>query len=252
MLTLLSQAVLGEGRQQQESQQQRRRRRILGRRGPETRRRPGAPHAPAGPARPARPEPAPAPLRRQPSFPRALGLRLLPSHGDASHIQAAASLRTAPGSPAFGAPVLTGHLWPRRGRRRAGAPGDATRSLVLPSPGRTPGAAASPVQGPGPHGAAAAAARSSHAACRGAPARPGSEGGRAPPGPPPRARSCNRGREAPGARAGGRGVPSGPSLPLPAAASPPRSPRPLAGARGPAAAPAPGPRALLQLRAAPH
>lgn len=126
MLTLVGQAVLGEGRQQQESQQQRRR--ILGRgtRAPHARE---ARSSPGGPIEPERSEPAPAPPSRRPTFPRALGLCLLPSHGDASHIQAAASLRTAPRSPAFGTPVLTGHLRPRR--RRAGAPGGATRWLVL-------------------------------------------------------------------------------------------------------------------------
>lgn len=147
-LTRVGPAVLGKGREQQESQQQQRRQRqrqrqrcFLGRGGPGGRRGSGASHAraarrsPADPTEPKRPRSAPAPLRRQSSVPWVLGLRLLQSHGDTLHIQAAASLRTAPGSPAFGAPVLTGHLRPWLARWRVEAPGGATCSLVQPRRG---------------------------------------------------------------------------------------------------------------------
>lgn len=124
----------GKGSQQQESQQQRpQRRRILGPAGP------GAPHALEARGDPARsaehtlPGPVPGLPRRWPSFARALGLRLLRSHRDGSYIQAAASFHTAPGSPALGAPLLTGHLRPWPGSRREA--GGASRSLVLPRSG---------------------------------------------------------------------------------------------------------------------
>lgn len=253
VLTRVRPAVRGQGRQQQESQQQRRRR-VQGPGGPGTPRAPGASHARAardsraGRTEPARPGPAPALPRRRPSFPWALGLRLLPSHGDASHIQAAASLRTAPGSPAFGALVLTGHLRPWPGRRGAGAPGGATCSLVLPRRGGLR-EAASPAPGPGPHGAAVGARRGSHGAVA---ARRAARMGRTPPGgPPPRQLLLAEGARLRRAGAGGRGAHEGPSFPPPAPASAPRSPRPLARA-GSGWAPAPGRTALLQLRAALH
>lgn len=207
VLTRVSQAVLGEGRQQQESQQQRQqrrqRRRILGRGGRRTPHARAARGSPAGSAEPARPERAPAPPRRGPSFPRALGLRLLQSHEYASHIQAAASLRTAPGSPAFGAPVLTGHLQPWTERRAARLAGSCCRARA-----GLRGAGASPPQGPGPHGAAAGAGRGSHGACRRAPAYPGQRGwdGRRPE--PPRlgrfSRTEGRGCESRGSAASRR------------------------------------------------
>lgn len=78
-----------------------------------------------------------------------------------------------------------------RGRRAARLARSSCRAR-----GGLRGAAASPAQGRGPHGAAAGAGRDAHGACRPAPARPGCEGGTgAARGPHPGAGSCGlRGR----------------------------------------------------------
>lgn len=230
MLTRVGPAVPGKGSQQQESQQQRRpqRRRILGPAGP------GAPHAleargdPACPAEPTLPGPVPGLPRRGPSFARALGLRLLRSHRDGSHIQAAASFHTAPGSPALGAPLLTGHLRPWPGSQREA--GGASRSLVLPRSGT--GSAE-----PRLH------ARGDRRRMGFPTVRRGWDGRR--PGPFPGAGCCTPSARLRDAETCG---PGSCSLP-PAAAPTPGSLSPLvrsiAGLRL-------GPRVLLQLRAAPH
>lgn len=90
----------------------------------------------------------------------------------------------------------------------ARAPEGAGRRDLLARPAvprRAPGAAASPAQGPGPHGAAARAGRDSHGAGAARPGRRGWDGRR--PGPPPRSRSCRprgRGCEEPRLAASGR------------------------------------------------
>lgn len=78
------------------------------------------------------------------------------------------------------------------------------------------GAAASPVQRPGPHGAAAGAGRGSHSACLRAPARPGQRGwnGRRPEPPPPGGLPQTEWVRLRAAGAGGCWARSGPSLRL--------------------------------------
>lgn len=222
-----------------------------------------AARGPLTPGQRAAPQPArPSPrVRSRPLRPRAVGPASLGPWGFAS-CRAMGTLHTSRplprSAPRRGAqlsaprslPGISGHGPGAggRGRRAARLAGSCCRAR-----GGLSRAAASRVQGPGPHGAAAGAGRGCHGACRRAPARPGQrrwDGRRLGP-PTPGGLPQTEGARQRAAGPGGRGARSGPHPPAAGCCLSTQLSL-LARVRAPASAPAPGPRVLLQLRAAPH